>query len=81
MKGINFSDEKRISQDPHASIQSVRSIPFEKWCKQKEMMQRLKDKLVEDAKLEILEQQKMKSELNETKEIKNWHYFSKSFLP
>jgi hypothetical protein len=77
VKGIHFSDEKRMSQDPHASIQSVRSIPFEKWCKQKEMMQRLKDKLVEDAKLEILEQQKMKSELNETKEIKNWHYFSK----
>ena len=81
VKGIHFSDEKRMSQDPHASIQSVRNIPFEKWCKQKEMMQRLKDKLVEDAKLEILEQQKMKSELNETKEIKNWHYFSKFSFP
>jgi hypothetical protein len=43
----------------------------------KEMMQRLKDKLIEDAKLEFLEQQKMKSELNETKEIKNWTLFSK----
>jgi hypothetical protein len=45
----------------------------------KEMMQRLKDKLIEDAKLEFLEQQKMKSELNETKEIKNWTLFSKYF--
>jgi hypothetical protein len=43
----------------------------------KEMMQRLKDKLIEDAKIEFLEQEKMKSELNETKEIKNWTLFSK----
>lgn len=40
-------------------------------------MQRLKDKLIEDAKLELLEQEKMKSELNETKEIKNWQFFRK----
>lgn len=36
-------------------------------------MQRLKDKLVEDAKLEILENRK----LDDTKEIKNWELFSK----
>lgn len=40
-------------------------------------MQRLKDKLIEDAKLELLEQEKMKCELNQTKEIKNWQLFSK----
>lgn len=55
-KAIHFSNEKKMFENSHMSIQSVRSITFEQWCKQKEMMQRLKDKLIEDAKLEILEQ-------------------------
>jgi len=77
VKGIKMSNEKKMMlEDPHMSLQSVRTVTFEKWCRQKEMMQRLKDKLIEDAKLEILEQTKM-DEMNDTKEIQNWEYFSK----
>lgn len=77
VKGIHLSNEKKILDDPHTSIQSVRTISFEQWCKRKEMMQRLKDRLIEDAKMELLEERK----LNDTKELKNWELFSKSFLP
>jgi hypothetical protein len=56
VKAINTSNERQMFEDPHTSIQSVRTVTFEQWWRQKEMMQRLKDKLVEDAKLEILEQ-------------------------
>lgn len=76
VKGIQMSNEKKFKDDLHASIQSVRSITFEQWCRQKEMMQRLKDQLIEDAKMEILESRK----LNDTKEIQNWEMFSKLFF-
>ena len=67
-------------EDPHTSIQSVRSITFEQWWKKKEMMQRLKDKLVEDAKLEVL-QQITEKQMDETKQTKSSSYFSNySFL-
>jgi len=39
-------------------------------------MQRLKDKLVEDAKLEIL-QQITEKQMNDTKQTKSSNYFSK----
>ena len=42
----------------------------------KEMMQRLKDKLIEDAKLEIL-QQLAEKQMNETKQSKSTSFFSK----
>ena len=40
-------------------------------------MQRLKDKLIEDAKLKIYEQMQMKNELNHIKEVKNYKKFRK----
>jgi len=72
VKGLHMSNEKRILEDPNVSIQSVRSVTFEQWCKKKEIMQRLKDKLIEDAKLQIYEQSLIRKDLNETKQIKNW---------
>ena len=72
VKGLYMSNEKRILEDPNVSIQSVRSVTFEQWCKKKEIMQRLKDKLIEDAKLQIYEQSLIRKDLNETKQIKNW---------
>lgn len=78
-KAIQMSNEKKMLEEMHSSIQSVRTITYEEWCRRKEMMQRLKDRLIEDAKLEILEQRKMK-EMNDTKEIKNWEKFSKSLF-
>lgn len=76
MKGLQFSNEKKTMDEQHSSLYSDRTMTFEQWCRQKEMMQRLKDKLVEDAKLEILEQRK-EQEMNDTKQTQNWEVFSK----
>ena len=47
------------------------TITFEEWCRHKEMMQRLKDRLILDAKFEILEQRRDK-EMNDTRQTQNW---------
>ncbi|CAI2382902.1 unnamed protein product [Moneuplotes crassus] len=70
---FNFNDPHL--DDPNISIQSVRSVTFEQWCKKKEIMQRLKDKLIQDEKMKILEQKKMKNDFNETKQFNNWKCF------
>lgn len=75
-KAIQMSNEKKMLEEANSSLQSVRTMTYEQWCRKKEMMQRLKDRLIEDAKLEILEHRKMK-EMNDTKEIQNWETFSK----
>jgi len=75
VKGIHLSNEKLFLEDPNMSIQSVKSISYEEWCKKKEIMQRLKDKLVEDAKLNVYEQMQMKDGLNETRKSWNWKWF------
>ena len=79
VKGIHLSNEKYLD-DPNMSIQSVRNITFEQWWKKKEIMQRLKDKLIEDAKMQIYEQMQMKDELNETKQMQNWKVYSKFLI-
>ena len=77
VKGIHFSNEKALD-DQHSSIQSVRTMSYTQWCKQKEMMQRLKDQLIEDAKIEILENMHEK-EHDDTKSHQNFESFSKLF--
>lgn len=80
-KGLHFSNEKHFLDDPNVSIQSVRSITFEEWCKKKEIMQRLKDKLVEDAKLKIFEQMQVKEVFHQTqKKMENFKTFSKTIV-
>ena len=79
VKGIHLSNEKYLD-DPNMSIQSVRNITFEQWWKKKEIMQRLKDKLIEDAKMQIYEQMQMKDEFNETKQMQNWKVYSKFLI-
>ncbi len=62
VKELQFSQEYNLD-DQNMSIKSVRSVTFEQWCKHKEIMQRLKDKLVQDEKLKIFEQNQMKSDI------------------
>ena len=78
VKGIHFSNEKALD-DQHSSIHSVRTMSFTQWCKQKEMMQRLKDQLIDDAKIEILENMHEK-EHNDTKSHQNFESFRKSLV-
>jgi hypothetical protein len=76
VKGIHFSNEKAL--DDQQSNHSGKTITFDQWCKQKEMMQRLKDQLIVDAKMEILENMREK-EHNDTKSHENFEQFSKLF--
>lgn len=72
------STQEQSLDDANASVPSLQSLTFEQWCKSKEMVQRLKDKLIEDAKFELLAEVRQQ-QLNNTRQSKTEEYFSKPF--